>query len=74
MRIWHYGCLSNAIRAKVKKRVDMQLDMYERRTKDDSEKVAESGCSCPVCGERSVTYLGDVTESNVTEQPRVILP
>ncbi|WP_233402337.1 IS91 family transposase [Marinomonas ostreistagni] len=74
MRIRHYGCLSNAIRAKVKKRVDKQLDRYERRTKEDSEKVAESGCSCPVCGERTVTYLGDVSESKVTERLSVMLP
>ena len=41
---------------------------------EDSEKVAESGCSCPVCGKRTVTYLDDVIESNVTKQPRVMLP
>ncbi|PYF83434.1 hypothetical protein DFP75_102530, partial [Marinomonas alcarazii] len=74
MRIRHYGCLSNAIRAKVKRRVDKQLDMYEPRTKEDSEKVAESGCSCPACGERTVTYLGDVSGSKVTERLRIILP
>jgi phage baseplate assembly protein W len=74
MRIRHYGCLSNAIRAKVKKRVDKQLDMYEPRTKEDSEKTAASSCSCPACGESTVMYLGDVSASKEIERVRIMLP
>nr|WP_198432130.1 hypothetical protein [Marinomonas sp. BSi20584] len=48
--------------------------MYERRTKEDSEKTAESSCSCPACGKRAVVYLGDVSESKVTERLRIMLP
>nr|WP_245624754.1 transposase [Marinomonas fungiae] len=66
MRIRHYGCLSNAIRAKVKKRVDKQLGS-EPKANGDSEKTAESSCSCPACGERTVIYLGDVSENKVAK-------
>ncbi|NLQ16800.1 hypothetical protein HGG82_04095 [Marinomonas sp. M1K-6] len=58
----------------MKKRVDKQLDMYEPRTKEDSEKTAESSCSCPACGKRAVVYLGDVSESKVTKRLCILLP
>jgi hypothetical protein len=64
----------NAIRTKVKKWVDKQLDKYEQQTNDDIEKVAELSCSCPACGERAVMYLGDVTESKVRKRLRIMLP
>lgn len=35
---------------------------------------AESSYLCPACGQRTVTYLGDVSESQVTELLRVMLP
>lgn len=73
MRIRHYGCLSNAIRAKVKKRVDKQLGQYEQRANEASEKAAESGCSCPACGKRTVIYLGDLSESKATKERLIML-
>ena len=51
-----------------------QLDMYESRTKEDSEKTAESSCSCQACGKRAVMYLGDVSESKVKKRLRIMLP
>jgi hypothetical protein len=57
----------NAIRTKVKKWVDKQLDKYEQQTNDDIEKVAELSCSCPACGEHTVVYLACVSESKVTK-------
>ena len=67
VRIRHYGCLSNAIRAKVKERVDKQLGRRKQLTNEDSDKEAEVGCSCPVCEKHTVIYLGDVSQSKATK-------
>ena len=58
----------------MKKRIDKLLGKYEQQTNEHSEKAAESGCSCPACGERAVMYLGDVPESKVRKRLRIMLP
>lgn len=74
MRVRHYGCLSNAIRAKVKKRVDKQLGKRKTLTNEESEKIVESGCSCPACKKHTVIYLGDLSPRETTKELPIMLP